>query len=137
MSTKSKPESTMKFSIDWPIGFRSRTCDPDDPCYMGSSADAKRAKVDPNERRAGWANVPHVPVGCRIRAGTKAWLLWRTLVRRGAPMSAGEIATHIGCRSVEIAGLSKRLVQAGAVTARHVGRFFEYAVGSASVVEVV
>lgn len=124
----------MSFSIpNWPPMFRSRLCDPSDPLYMGRSSDSLRTNT--RAQRPG-GDEKWIPPGCRVKVGTKAWHLWKLMVKRGKPMLSTEVAMRMDCMRFEVSGYASKLIHGGALTVRKVGRQYEYAIGSVAVVEV-
>lgn len=127
--------NTCSFSIGWPPQFSSRTGDPKDPCYIGRNFDAQRNTPALNQRPGGAEGF--IPQGLRVKAGTRAWSLWRLLVTRGKPMKAGEIAAHLDIPTVQVFATAKRMILAEAVLTRKLATGgSEYRLGPTGVVEV-
>lgn len=132
---RSQDGNPQSFQIGWPVGFRSRTCNPHDPCYVGRSTDAQRNTPALNQRPGGAEGW--IPVGLRIKAGTLPWRMWRLLVLRGGgPLAASEIAVHLDIPTVQVYATAKRMIVAEAVLTRKLLRGFEYRIGPTRVVEV-
>ena len=121
------------FGIGWPIGFKSRTSDPKDRCYVGKPIAGNPPTPGQRPRGAEGSNITY---GVRIKRGSRAWDLWCLLVRRAKPMTAAQIAIHLVCEATDVNGAAHGLIKGHAVIARKVGRIMEYSVGPMPVAEV-
>lgn len=121
------------FSIGWPIRFESRTCNPQDPCFVGRSGTANLPK--PEQRPAGTESLPS---GLRMRRGSIAHRIYLLLSRQGATKTK-DIATELDILLPQVWQACKRFVEGRAIkVTRVVGHRHElfYSIGDMPVVEV-
>lgn len=129
----------MSYSIDWPIGFKSRTCDPADKCFVGHIGAEKRRSHDPvKASQAPWADPSKKPAMQvqRLRVGTNAWRVYDVLRKLG-PLPRSAIACNVFLKERALDEATLALVRAG-VLDREVkkGRQSTYSIGKTPVVEV-
>jgi hypothetical protein len=106
--------------------YQARTSDPQDCCYVGRSISSNKPTA---------AQRPDAAYGITIRRDSRGFAMWGLLVRRGEPMTAGEIAVHLNCPVKTVNGTASRLVKGQALVIRRVGQRHEYSIGPMPVVE--
>lgn len=122
----------MSYSIDWPIGFTSQTCDRNSRFYVGR-AGAEKTKDIPTERK----HAVKFPNAHRIEIGSRAWQVFE-LIRLGGPHTTGRICTTLGISVSHVSGVAKQLSVAGVLTSRRLpgqAGMFEYSLGTKPVWE--
>lgn len=67
----------MTYSIGWPIGFKSRTSDPADPCFVGKIGETAKRVHAPSEK-----SVLLLSKAIRLRGKIKAPEMMRCAVKK-------------------------------------------------------
>lgn len=129
----------MSYSIDWPIGFKSRTCDPADKCFVGSKrTDVVQSSDTVKKSQAPWAD-PNKRVQMeaqKLRISSRGYAVYDAVKRCGPiPRSAIACQTQIKARVIDEWTL--KLVRSGVLN-REVRKNREsfYSIGKTPVVEV-
>ena len=129
----------MSYSIDWPLGFVSRTGDPTDTCFVGRPG---VRTVQPQDKCIpAWGDngkrpemQPH-----RLKSGQRAWQAWQLVVLKG-PQTSGQLAEQLDLSVERISKVCKPLVEARVLSSRQLTkpiRTTQYRLGVAPVVEVI
>lgn len=129
----------MSYQIDWPIGFKSRTTNPADSCFVGKvGAQARQAHEPCKSSQAPWADAAKKPAmqAQRLRVGTHAWKVYDLLSKTGPlPRSAIACTLLINARSLDFA--TQGLVQTGVLDKKTPkNKQSTYSIGKTPVVEV-
>lgn len=133
---------TFALTPAWPPGFRSRTAEPGDPCFIGRIGnDAKKAHPPGVASLPGWAgeakkNACHA--GMRLRVGTVAHRIYLR-IKTGGPQTVIQLCDSLHLVQPQVAKAANRLVPASVLTSRRLtgqGRPAVYSLGAGPVVEV-
>lgn len=130
----------MSFSLDWPIGFKSRTTDPADKCFVGHIGASKRRSHEPTKQsQAPWADSSKKPAmqTQRLRIGTNAWRVYDA-IRRLGPLPRSAIACNLQMKARAMDEATLTLVRVGVLDRKtpKKGGQSTYSIGSTPVVEV-
>lgn len=131
----------MSYQIDWPIGFKSRTTNPADPCFVGKvGAQARQAHEPCKGSQAPWADATKKPAmqAQPLRVGTNAWRIYDLLFRMG-PLPRSAISCGLGIKADAVDEASANLVRIGALNRsrpKQRNKQSTYSIGKTPVVEV-
>lgn len=126
------------YSIGWPSGFKSRTTDPSDKCFVGSKgAELRRSHAPTPQSQAPWADPTKRPdMQIRLRVGTNKWRVYNLLQTLG-PLPRSAIACNLGIKARALDEATLGLVRVGALDRKQKGKGQStYSVGKTVVSEV-